>query len=152
MCECGCTMNDEKLTFPGPGKSFYILSLAAECKSCDAPPGITIELIEPGNVLWDEYKRGEFVDGPLQFEKWRDSKGVAIVTGMRQHEFVKATISNLMGLEIEDFCEGGKIDESGAEVILEEMYDDSQVKPHVIGAKKPAVDGTGKLCTKTSHK
>ena len=130
MCECGCTMNDDRYVFPAPGKSFYLLTLSAKCNSCDAPPGITLELIEPDNCLYREYKRGDFTDGPLKFEKWADSKGVAIITGMRQHEFVKATAAHLIGVSSKELGQKGRIDKIGAETILKEMYGDSQVKPH----------------------
>lgn len=133
MCECGCTSNDTRYTMPGPGKSFYIVSLCVACVECDAPPGITIELIEPGHILWDEYKRGEFTDGPLKFEKWPSNLGAAIVTGFRRHEFVAAVQGHLTGINVADFDdEDGRIDEIGAEVILEEMYRDSWVKPKVV--------------------
>lgn len=137
MCECGCTMSDDRYTFPGPGKTFYVLSLSGECKSCDAPPGITIEHIKPGDALYDDYRRGDFIDGPLKFEKWPDNLGVAIVTGMRQDEFVKSTKQHLIGIASADFGEKGKIDRIGAETILEELYDDSQVKPWLVGGPKP---------------
>lgn len=132
MCECGCTMNDDKYTFPGPGKSYYLLTLSGECKSCDAPPGVTLELIEPGASLYAEYKRGDFNTEQLKLEKWPDSKGVAFITGMRSHEFVKSVLRHLEGLEVKHFVENGRIDRIGAETILEEMYDDSQVRPYVV--------------------
>lgn len=70
--------------------------------------------------------REDFIDGKLHFEKWSDSEGVAIVTGLMRHEFVKALTPHLVGLE-----DGGDVlDEIGAEVLLEEAYDDSVVKPH----------------------
>jgi hypothetical protein len=132
MCECGCEANADRYTLPGPGKSFYLISLSAECLNCDAPPGVTIELIEPSNTLYRDYKEGEFNTEPLKLEKWPDSKGVAIVAGMRQHEFVKSVKSHLEGMEVEHFTEKGRIDRIGAETILEEMYEDSQVKPFVV--------------------
>lgn len=132
MCECGCELNAERYSFAGPGKSFYVLTLRGECLNCDAPPGISIEVIEPGHCLFDEYRRGEFTDGLLKFEKWPDNMGVAIVTGMRRHEFVKAMASHLVGLAVEDFSERGKIDRISAETILEEMYEDSQTKPTLV--------------------
>jgi hypothetical protein len=127
-------MNAYKYTFPGPGESFYLLSLLSECQNCDAPPGVTIELIEPGNVLYHEYKRGEFNDGQLKFKKWADTKGVAIVTGMRMHEFVKAAAPHLIGLAVKDFSEGGMIDRISAETILEEMYEDATSRPELASA------------------
>lgn len=139
MCECGCTMNDEKLTFPGPGKSFYILTLAGHCEDCDAAPGVTIEHIKPDHPLWRDYKRGEFISGPLNFNQWPDGPGVAIVTGMRKHEFVAAMTKHLEGLDSRMLGDGGKMDEDGAEVVAEEMYADSQVQPHVV--RPPGVPG-----------
>ena len=148
MCECGCTMSDDRYTFPGPGKSLYLLTLSAECKSCDAPPGVTLELIEPGNSLYDECKKGEFTNGPLVFEKWPDSLGIAIIAGLRQHEFVKRTLQHLEGIEVAHFCEKGKFDKIGAETILEEMYEDSQVKPHFPSSRKPVAGESSKSVPK----
>jgi len=124
--------SDLRYTFPATSKeSFYLLTLSGGCVGCDASPGVTIELIDKSNVLWDEYKRGEFIDGKLKFEKWPDSKGVAIITGFRKHEFVKALTSHLTGTSWDGLTDrDGKVDEIGAEVVLEEMYLDSLVKPH----------------------
>ncbi len=132
MGECGCTMNDNKYTLPGPGKSFYLVSLSGGCVDCDAPPGVTIELIKPGDPLYAEYKSGEYVDGPMTLSNWGDSKGVAIITGHRRHEFVKETLSHLNGLEVKHFVDHGRIGKTGAETILEEMYEDSRVKPSIV--------------------
>lgn len=133
MCECGCTSNDKKYSFSGPEKSLYILTLSGGCVDCDAPSGVSIELIETTNILYKEYRRGDFLNGKLKFEKWPDSKGAAIVTGMRRHEFIKALMSHLVGVSSDEMGENGKIDESGADVILEEMYEDAQVRPQLLG-------------------
>jgi len=108
-----------------------MLTLSAGCTECDAPPGVTIELIDSSNVLYKDYKRGEFINGKLQFEKWSDSNGVAIITGFRKHEFVKALTSHIAGTNWDDMKDDdGVVDEISAEVVLEEMYLDSLVKPH----------------------
>lgn len=132
MCECGCTMNDERYRFPGPDKSFYLLTLSGGCVDCDAGPGVSIELIEPNNSLYREYKRGEFTNGKLRFEKWPDSKGAAVVVGYRQHEFIRALLQHLIGVSSEELGENGVIDEAGAEVILEEMYEDAMFRPKLV--------------------
>jgi len=130
MCECGCVANDRRYSFPGPGKSFYILTLSGGCVECDAPSGITIEHIKPGMFMFDKVHREEFLDGELKFEKWPDSEGVAIVTGLLRHEFIKALTPHLSG-SLNNLCDDeGPIDEIGAEVVLEEAYEDSVVKPH----------------------
>jgi|GEM_PF-5008339 len=138
MCECGCSSNAKRYKFAAQGESFYILTLLTVCVNCDGAPSITIELIEPGNTLFDEYKRGEFLSGDLAFEDWRDSKGVSIVCGMLRHEFVKALSQHLVGINSDELGENGTIDDAGAEVILEEMYEDSQLQPRVLGAGQPA--------------
>ena len=128
MCECGCTSSDERYSFPGPGKSFYVLTLSRGCVECDAPSGVTIEHIKPGKFLYDDkVYREELIEGELEFQDWRDSEGVAIVTGMLRHEFIKALQPHLVGTDV---GEDGTIDEIGAEVLLEEAYEDSVVKPH----------------------
>lgn len=139
MCECGCTGNDQHYRFPGPGKTFYILTLSGGCVSCDAPSGFTIERIDSTNILWENFNRGEFLDGNLHFEKWPDSVGVAVVTGMLKHEFVAATKSHLIGIDSRDFQDDeaadGKIDEIGAETILEEMHEDAQTRPKLVQSR-----------------
>lgn len=136
MCECGCTSNDDRYTLPGPGRSFYVISLSNACINCDAPPGVTIEHIEPGHVLYAEYSDSqfEFINGPLPLEKWPDGPGVVITTGMRRCEFIKAFKDHLIGVDSRQFG-GEQIDDIGAEVILEEMYPDSQVRPTCVVPK-----------------
>lgn len=129
MGECGCSMNDDKYTLPGPGKSFYVISLASHCCNCCAPAGISIERIDPGHVLWREYKQGEFTQGQLPLQQWPDNLGVGIVVGMEKHEFVKAMMTHLVGVSSNELGENGKIDEYGAEVIAEEMYEDACFRP-----------------------
>lgn len=124
MCECGCTANDERYVFPAPGRKVYVLTLSRGCVECDAPSGVTIERIDRGTLLPD------FIDGELKFEDWRDSEGVAIVTGLLKHEFVEALLPQLVGTSASEMGDNGVIDEAGAEVMLEEMYADAQVKPH----------------------
>jgi hypothetical protein len=131
MCECGCVEGETRYTLPGPEKSFYVVALYGGCVDCDAPAGITIEEIKPSHTLYKGYEK-EFTDGSLKLKKWRGSRGVAITTGLTKREFVKAVESHLIGVQSKEFSEGGdKIDKFGAEAILEEMYDDSTVKPHV---------------------
>lgn len=132
MCECVCVANDDRYTFPGPGKSFYLLTLSGGCISCDAPSGVSIERVKPGDFLHKYVKenRDTYTCGELSFEKWSDSEGVGIVTGFRQHEFIAALLSHLVGVSSDEMGEDGKIDEDGADVILEEMFSDAVVKPH----------------------
>lgn len=141
MCECGCVYNDKKYLFPGPGNTRYILTLSGACLSCDAPSGFTIERVDSTNVLWQEFNRGEFLTGNLKFEKWPDSVGVAFITGMLKHEFVKVASPHLIGIDSRDFDDddksNGKIDEFGAEAILEEMYEDATMKPRLVVPVSP---------------
>ena len=132
MCECGCTMNDKRYTFAGPGKVIYMLTLSGGCVDCDAPSGISIERLKPGDFMHANGHRDEFVDGELQFETWAESEGVGIVTGMRRHEFVKALSAHLIGASAEEMGENGVIDEAGAEVMLEEMFEDAQMRPAIV--------------------
>lgn len=132
MGECGCTSNDERYKFPGPGKSFYILTLSGGCLSCDAPPGVSIEHIKPGTHLHEYYSERDYYDGPLKFEKWSDSEGVGIVTGMTRQEFVAATQKHLIGVNSKDLGEDGAFDEMGAEVLLDEMYEDATARPKLV--------------------
>lgn len=125
MCECGCTSNDLRYWFPAPDNEVYILTLTRGCVECDGPSGVSIERISKSDMLWKD--RRDYLDGKLKFEKWSDSHGVAIITGMLKHEFVKALTPHLTGTELGD---DGSIDEIGAEVLLEEAYEDSVVKPH----------------------
>ena len=132
MCECGCVMNDDVYTLPGPGKTMYVIRLSGECENCDAPPGVTIEQYKPGDYFHEYYSDPDNSALPLPLENWSDGLGAAIVTGMRKHEFVKVTQSYLVGIDSREFGDDGKIDDIGAETILEEMYEDSQVMPRVV--------------------
>lgn len=138
MCECGCVGTDERYRFPGPGKSFYVLVLHGKCLNCYSPAGVAIERIDPGHALWKEFKRGEFLDGDLQFEKWPDCYGVSVVTGFLRDEFIKALSPHLVGVNSNELGEGGELDEIGAETILEEAYEDSAFKPKLLQEVKPA--------------
>jgi hypothetical protein len=128
MCECGCVANDERYLFPAPGKKLYMLTLSKGCVECDGPAGISIERIDRKNIYYTQ--REDFTDGELKFEKWSDSEGVAIITGMLRHEFIKALSPQLVGTNIEDMANEKVIDEIDAEVILEEMFEASVVMPH----------------------
>lgn len=132
MCECGCAGNDKRYKFPGPGKSFYLLTLSGGCINCDYPSGLTVERIKPGDYLHEYLKdnREHYIDGDLKFEKWTDSEGVGIVTGFRRQEFIAALLKHLVGISSVEMGENGKIDAIGAGVILEEMFEDSVVEPH----------------------
>lgn len=132
MCECGCVMNWDRYTFPAPNKALYLLSISPHCDNCDAPVGVSIELIEQTNTLYKEYKKGDFSDGPLKFEQWPDTKGAAIVCGLRKHEFVQAVLPHLVGIDSRKMGENGAIDKFGAEVIAEEMYNDVQCRPKLL--------------------
>ncbi len=136
MCECGCVGNCDRYFFPAPKGAMYLLTLSVHCTNCDAPTGITIELIEKDNPLYREYKRGDFGTRELQFGDWGDSEGVSVVCGFRKHEFIAALIPHLVGLNSRNFTDDGKdgpLDENAAEVIIDEMYDDAQLQPVLLG-------------------
>lgn len=125
MCECGCTSNDERYLFPAPGNKVYMLTLSKGCIECDAPSGITIERISKSDIHYQN--REDYTDGELTFAKWPYGEGVAIITGMLRHEFVNALKVHIVGTDV---GEDGTIDEIGAEILLEEVFEDSQVRPH----------------------
>lgn len=131
MCECGCDMNSERFWFPAPRNAIYLLTLRTACVHCVAPPSILLEVINPEDPLYRDYKRGDFQTKPLPFEVWPDSRGVAITTGLMREEFVKACSKHLIGTGADMFGEDGSVDADGAEVILEEMYEDSQIRPTI---------------------
>lgn len=137
MCECGCTGNDKQYSMPGPNGSIYVVILHGGCLSCDSPAGIAIEYVEPSDGLFEEYRSGDYIDGPMPFEQWPDCKGAAIVVGYRKHEFVAAVQSHLIGVSSDDMGIGGAIDELGAEVIAEEMYEDARFCPQLVPPAKP---------------
>lgn len=124
MCECGCTSNDLRYWFPAPGNNVYILTLSHGCTDCDAPSGITIERIDKKSNLWRD--REDYLDGELEFSKWPDSEGAVVITGMLKHEFVKALTPHLIETDLDE------LDEIGAEVLLEEAYEDSVTKPRIV--------------------
>lgn len=127
MCECGCVGNDERYTLPAPNGAIYVVSLHGGCIDCDSPPGVSIERIDKDNIIFNEWKRGEFSNGPLVLEK-----GAAIATGFRRHEFIAAVMKHLVGVSSEVMGENGLIDEAGADVIAEEMYDDAKFRPSLV--------------------
>lgn len=130
MCECGCSMNNEAYVLPGPKGSVYLVTFQPECTNCDGPPAVIIERFESRKAL----KEYAFELPPtLPLEKWPESHGVAIVTGYTKDEFVKALRGNLVGLKPNDFVDkpGEGFGKEAADVILEEMYDDSQVTPQL---------------------
>lgn len=137
MCECGCTSNDEHYRFDGPDNTFYILTLSGCCTSCVSPAGICVRHIKPGEFLHEWYSDPENLDGTLAFENWGDgSGGIGAVTGMLRSEFIKATMGHLIGVDSKEMGgKDGKIDKDGADVILEEMYEDAQMRPRVVLAK-----------------
>lgn len=132
MCECGCISNDDRYTFPAPKKGMYVLTLSQACTNCVAPSGVTIELIESSHPLYKQYKRGDFTRGQLPFEKWPDCKRAAIICGLLRGEFVEAALGHLFGVDSRQLGDDGVIDEIGAEVILDEMYEDVQVHPRLV--------------------
>lgn len=136
MCECGCTGNADRYKFPAPNGAFYLLSLYPHCTNCDVPSGFTIELIEPGTHQF-QYWTEDFPDGingELPFENWErtESKGVSIVCGLRVEEFIEKLKSHLIGVDSNELGDDGVIDEDGADVIVEEMYEDAQVQPALV--------------------
>lgn len=133
MCECGCSEMFLRYTFPAPGKSLYLLTICQHCVGCDAPSGMSIELIEPSNILFKDYRSGEFINGPLPFSKWKDSKGVSFAFGLTRHEFIAAALEHLVGIDSSELGENGKIDRFGADVIAEEMYESVQKRPSLVG-------------------
>ena len=128
MCECGCTANDERYLFPAPGDKVYMLTLSKGCVECDAPSGVIIERIGKSDIHYRQRK--DYTDGDLKFEKWHDTEGVAIITGLLRHEFVAALAPQLIGQSIAELCEDGEMDEVGAELLLEDLYKYAVVKPH----------------------
>ena len=131
MCECGCEMNSRRYIFPAPNRAIYLLTLQTPCINCVAPPGIMIEVINPEHTLYREYKRGDFNALPLPFQEWSDGRGISISTGLEREEFIKACSKHLIGIGSSMFGSNGSIDADGAEVILEEMYEDSQIRPTI---------------------
>lgn len=133
MCECGCIGNDQKYRLPGPGEAIYLISLSVACENCDAPSGVSIELLQPSSATFKEYTADEMYGvEPLELNDWPDSKGVGIVTGMLKDEFIKAMVPHLVGVDSRKLGENGVLDEVGAEVIVEEMYADSWLQPAIV--------------------
>jgi hypothetical protein len=133
MCECGCTMSDIRYTLAGPMPTLrYLVTMSGPCVNCDSPAGVSIERISPDSVYWLE----EYTDGTLPLSDWGDSQGAAIVCGYRKHEFAKAMARHLIGVSSVEMGEGGKIDDVGAEVIAEEMYEDAQFRPFLLTATR----------------
>jgi hypothetical protein len=122
-------MNDVRYTLDGPEPRLrYLVTLSGACPSCDAPAGFCIERISPDSVYWSD----EYTDGPLPLSDWGDSRGAAFVCSYRKHEFATAMSRHLIGVSSVEMGEDGKIDDAGAEVIAEEMYEDAQFRPFLL--------------------
>lgn len=132
MCECGCVSNQKRYRFPAPGKGFYVLTLIPHCVDCNGPIAVSIELIAPSSVIYREVRAGDYIAGDLPFEQWPDSKGVLVECGRMKHDFVDVLKRHLAGVDSSEIGEDGVIDDAGAEVILEEMYDDAQCSPRLV--------------------
>lgn len=133
MGECGCVGNDERYWFPAPNNGIYLLTISGGCTDCCAPPGVTVELVERGKKSREWKEREWYIDGELQFQDWGNgNKGAAVVTGFEKHEFIKALLPHLVGVDSKKMGENGAIDESGADVILDEMYEDAMFRPRII--------------------
>ena len=137
MCECGCYGNDLKYSLAAPGGAFYVLTFSGACEDCDAPSGVAVELIELTHPLFDEYRRGEFLLGPLPWEKWPDGKGAAVITGLTKQQFIEAMSKHLVGVCSDEMGDDGTIDQDGADVIAEEMYADAQKQPQLLASTTP---------------
>jgi hypothetical protein len=114
----------------GPRRTVYLVTFQRACTNCDGPSGITIEKFDSAEKL-KEYRGGYDIPPAIEFAQWPESLGVAIITGHRKHEFVKALKNQLMGIDSKDFGKG-PLDEIAAETILEEMYEDSVVTPELV--------------------
>lgn len=131
MGECGCSLNDDKYWFPGPGESYYLLTLSAACTECDTPDGISLEHVKPGDVTYNTSRHEDYCDGQLVFAKWPHNDGVAIVTSLRRHEFIAKLLSHLVGVDSRELSDGDALDDAAADVILDEMYPAATVKPQI---------------------
>lgn len=132
MCECGCPETWTRYRFPAPNGSFYVLTLMGTCTNCDGASGFRIELCKPGSHEYEYYTDDcpDAIDGELHFTKPHGC--VHFDTGVQKHKFVESLLSHLVGVDSREMGEDGVIDKYGAEVILEEMYEDSQVKPTMV--------------------
>lgn len=130
MCECGCSINNECYILPGPGGKVYLITFQGACVNCDGPACVMIERFANKKAL----KEYAFELPPeLPLEKCPESMGCAIITGHCKDEFVKAMKPGLIGLKSEEFADkpGDGLDDLSAETILEDMYDESTVTPHL---------------------
>ncbi len=131
MCECGCVANDRKYTLPGPGESYYLVTLRGNCVECCGESVVLIELLEPGTHDHEYYKDPDYIDGPLPLSKWSDSTGAKISVGMTIEEFQSKLSPHLVGLDSDEVGEDGILDDAAVETILEEMYEDAQKFPSI---------------------
>ncbi len=131
MCECGCQGTWTRYRFPAPDGAFYLLTLMGTCTNCDGASGFRIELCKPESHDYEYYGKDfpEAIEGELKFEDWGDILGVHFDTGVQKHKFVESLLPHLVGVDSRKLGEDGVIDKFGAEVILEEMYEDAQMQP-----------------------
>lgn len=132
MCECGCVSSRRRYRFPAPGKCTYLLTLIPHCVDCNWPSAVSIELVEPSGWLYREIRDGDCLVGDLPFEKWPDSQGVLVECGHMKNGFIDLLRRHLIGVSSDELGTDGLIDDVGADVILEEMYEDAQFSPRVV--------------------
>jgi hypothetical protein len=141
MCECGCSGNADHYVLPGPNRSVYLITLQSACINCDGPDGITIELF-PSKRAVREYlcwADDEFPE-TVPLDKWPCSKGACISTGRTKGEFIETMKKQFVGFQPKGLLDEGQdaFDENAAEVIVEEMYEDSTMRPKLVRAKEIA--------------
>lgn len=79
MGECGCYLRSKLVgKMPGPNRAWYFLSVYPGCRECDAPVGVSIDLLNR-----DEWRDQDIKpeDVPTIADSTRRNSGVPVVDG-----------------------------------------------------------------------
>ena len=137
MCECGCASAEQRLRFPGPKGSTYVLALYDGCVDCDTGSAIRIERYSKGSKHADDLEK--FSPESLTFSTgagWPNDGEVVVTCGHTTREFIDATRAHIEGIGAEMFGKNKKIDAIGAETVLEEMYPDACFRLRIVPNKE----------------
>jgi len=117
MCECGCSSFHPQFKMPGPDGKWYLLMVYPGCKNCDSPVGVDIQLIGPRVAKRDwEIDVDAVPYLPLHGKQPACGSLAVLHPSILRRKFTAA----LVGLEVD----GGKVDEVGASVAMDEAFDE----------------------------
>jgi hypothetical protein len=116
----------------------YVIELYAGCDYCATPPGVVVHKVDRSSIFWNELQ-----DAPLlPLHIYDDHAEATIMCGLDPDEFRKEATAQMKGTEVD----GGKIDETLADIIAEDLWKDVLRRlPRIIGAEPKTRAAMGKV-------